>query len=264
LPCYQAPPVNEVVCSILFAPIEALLTPHVGLLWQRFQPEYPFCHELAPVIPRVEFFNDQVLEHELEFTDIPPLPRVWFISADNTKIVQIQRDRLIHNWRKIGEESEYPRYVNMIKGFQEHLNTFTSFIKEADFGEINILQYELSYVNQILQGDGWKTLEDIGKIFPDFKWQIDGSRFLQNPDNINWNMIFDLPEKMGRLHLSIRTINRETGPSILFELTVRGIGGYNSLDSLESWFDLAHEYIVQAFADLTDEKIQTDIWKRIG
>jgi len=30
---YEKPPVNEVVCSVLFDPIEALLTPHIGFLW---------------------------------------------------------------------------------------------------------------------------------------------------------------------------------------------------------------------------------------
>jgi hypothetical protein len=33
---------------------------------------------------------------------------------------------------------------------------------------------------------------------------------------------------------------------------------------MENWFDVAHEWTVQAFADLTDKKIQTNIWKRRG
>lgn len=264
LPSYDQPPVSEVVCSVLFDSIEALLTPHIGLLWQRFQPEYPFCSDVAPIVPKVEVFNNQITEPQLELSDIPPLPRVWFISSDETKIVQIQRDMLIHNWRKVSSDSEYPRYGNLIKGFQEHLMHFNTFLQEADLTQVHIQQYELSYVNQISQGDAWETIEDIGKIFPDFKWQKSSSRFLPKPHHINWSTSFDLPKEFGRLHISIMTVDVNDHPTILFQLTVRGIGSYNSVDSMQAWFDLAHEWIVQAFSDLTDEKIQENIWKRRG
>lgn len=259
---YARPPVSEVVCSVLFDPIEALLTPHIGLLWHRFQPDYPFCDDVTPIVANMEVFNNQDVESELEFSDIPPLPRVWFISSDGTKIVQFQRNMLVHNWRKVSADSEYPRYGNLIEGFQEHLMKFSSFLKEADLGQVQSRQYELIYVNQISQGEAWETIEDIGKIFPDFKWQQSPSRFLPKPQNINWTTTFDLPEEFGRLHTSIKTVLVNNHPTILFQLTVRGIGSYNSVDSMQGWFDVAHEWIVQAFNDLTDEKIQIDIWKR--
>lgn len=262
LPSYEKPPLSEVVCSVQFDSIDALLSPHIGLLWQRLQPDYPFCDDVAPIRPRVEVFNNQIMETQLELSDIPPLPRVWFINPDGTKIVQIQRDMLSHNWRKVSSDSEYPRYGNLIKGFQEHLMEFNSFLQEADLGQVQIRQYELSYVNQIYQGDAWETIEDIGKIFPDFKWQKNPSRFLSKPQNINWTTSFDLPEEFGRLHILIMTTDINNHPTILFQLTVRGIGSSTSVNSMENWFDAAHEWIVQAFADLTDEKIQRDIWKR--
>jgi uncharacterized protein (TIGR04255 family) len=261
---YEKPPVNEVICSVLFDPIEALLTPHIGFLWQRFQPDYPFCDDVAPLAPKVEVFNNQVIETMLEVSDIPPLPRVWFISSDETKIVQIQRDRLIHNWRKISPNSEYPRYDSLIKAFQGHLTSFNGFLQEAELGTIQIRQYELTYVNQISQGEAWETLEDIGKIFPDFKWQNSLERFLPKPQYIHWHTAFDLPEEFGRLHISIMNGLADNHPTLFFQLSVRGIGKYSSLDLMQNWFDVAHEWTVQAFADLTDKKIQTNIWKRRG
>lgn len=259
---YEKPPVNEVICSVLFDPIEALLTPHIGLLWQRFQPDYPFCNDVTPVAPNVEIFNDQAIETVIQLSNIPPLPRVWFISSDETKVVQIQRDRLIHNWRKISSNSECPRYNSLIKAFQNHLKSFNDFLQEADLGTIQIRQYELSYVNQISQGEGWETLEDLGKIFPDFKWQNSVERFLPKPQYIHWNTTFDLPENLGRLHISITNGLTNDHPTVFFALTVRGMGNYNSFDLMQNWFDMAHEWTVKAFADLTDQKIQTNIWKR--
>jgi len=260
---YDQPPINEVVCGVLFEPVEALVTAHIGLLWERFQPDYPFSDDVAPLPTTIEVFNTQDIENtELTFTNIPLLPRVLFISSDETKIIQVQRDRLIHNWRKTSLESEYPRYSSLIETFQGHLKTFDNFIREAELGEIKIRQYELSYVNQISQGHAWETLEDLGKIFPDFRWRTELDRSLSKPQNIDWDMTFDLPEEVGRLHISIKSAVINNDPIILFVLTVRGVGKYKSLDLLESWFDLAHEWIVKAFADLTDEKIQTNIWKR--
>lgn len=262
LPSYDQPPVSEVVCSVQFDPIEAFLSPHIGLLWQRFQPDYPFCSDVAPIASSVEVVNNQLIEAPLELSDIPPLPRVWFISSDETRVIQIQRDRFIHNWRKISLDDESPRYRSLIKSFQAHLNRFNSFIEEGDLGKIQIHQYELSYVNEIPQGKAWETLEDIGKIFPDFKWQASRERFLPKPQSIDWNTTFDLPEKFGRLDISIRNVILKDHPTLLFELSVRGMGNDNSLDSMQSWFDRAHEWIVQTFADLTDKKIQKTVWKR--
>ena len=45
---------------------------------------------------------------------------------------------------------------------------------------------------------------------------------------------------------------------ILLDLTVRGIGK----EGMEAWFDLAREWIVCGFADLTGDEIQKTIWGR--
>lgn len=112
------------------------------------------------------------------------------------------------------------------------------------------------------QGEAWSTIENIGKVFPDFNWKANPKRFLSHPQNISWATVFELPDEFGRLHSSVKHTVVNNHPTILFELTVRGIGNDSSLQVLPNWFDVAHEWIVQAFADLTDEEIQTKIWKR--
>lgn len=264
LPSYDQPPITEVACSILFPPLEGLLSPYIGLLWQRFQPEYPSCDDVVPIAPRVEIFDDQNAEPQLKLSNIPPLPRVWFINQDGTRIIQIQQDRFIHNWRKVGVDSEYPRYNSLIRAFQNHLANFDNFLTEAELGRVQPLQYELTYVNQIPQGQAWLTLEDIGKVFPDVSWKGSSPRFLAHPQSISWATVFELPDELGRLHTSVKPVILNEKPTLLFELTVRGIGNYTSLEILQNWFDTAHEWIVCAFADLTDKETQTKIWKRRG
>ena len=47
---------------------------------------------------------------------------------------------------------------------------------------------------------------------------------------------------------------------ILIDLTVRGF----SDDGMEKWFDLAREWIVCGFADLTGKDIQAKVWRRLN
>jgi hypothetical protein len=135
-------------------------------------------------------------------------------------------------------------------------------LAEAELNTGSATQYELTYVNQIPQGDAWSNLEDIGKVFPDFAWKANPQRFLSYPQSISWATVFELPDELGRLHASVKYAVLNNHPSLLFELTMRGIGSYTSREALQNWFDIGHEWIVCAFADLTDEEIQTKIWKR--
>ena len=264
LPSYEQPPITEVACSVLFPSLEGLFSSHIGLVWQRFQPEYPICDDVVPIAPKIEVFDNQNVDPQLKLSNIPPLPRVWFINQDGTRIIQIQRDRFVHNWRKVSLESEYPRYDSLIVDFQAHLAKFDDFLVEADLGQIQPLQYELTYVNQIPPGQAWLTLEDIGKVFPDISWKASSSRFLTHPQSISWATVFELPDELGRLHTSVKPVILNEKSTVLFELTVRGVGSYSSRELLQNWFDIAHEWIVCAFADLTDKEIQTKLWKRRG
>ena len=263
LPDYESPPVLEVVCGVLFKPIDTMLAPHLGLLWEKYKPEYPFCREVPPLTPVIERF-DEVPKIDLQLADVPPLPRTWFVHKDDNGIIQVQRDRFLHNWKKVRPEDEYPRYPTVIKLFKERLFQFESFLKENDLGEIELRQYEMTYINHIPQGDGWTNLSEIGKVFPDFSIRTIKERFLPRPEGINWRTSFLLPDEAGRLHATIRYAKLRDSdlPLILLDLTVRGVGSDKSMDGMESWFNLAREWIVRGFADLTGADVQKNIWRR--
>src|ERR1041385_7253995 len=125
LPSFQRPPVNEVICGVTFKPIDSLLVPHLGLLWEKFRESYPECKEVDPLLPVIEVFDGK--EPQSSFA-VPTLPRLWFISKDENGIIQIQRDRFLHNWRKVRPADEYPRYGVVIEKFRNHLVTFRSFL----------------------------------------------------------------------------------------------------------------------------------------
>lgn len=264
LPEYDNPPVNEVVCGVLFKPLDRLLTPFIGLLWENFRVDYPTCQEAPPIIPVIEVLGERPPEQKLEFAEIPPLPRVWYVHKNGTGVIQIQRDRFHHNWRKLDPKDKYPRFEQVFGMFVNHFETFQSFLQKHKIGVIEPLQYELSYINHIHQGDGWTTHADLGKIFADFAWRAGAQRFLPPPESINWRNTFLLPNKCGRLHMTVRdAVHREEGrPLYVFELTARGFLGNGSQQNMKDWFDLAHTWIVRGFTDLTDEETQSKVWKR--
>jgi len=261
-PKYENPPIIEMVCGVLFKPIDNLLAPYLGLLWEKFKPDYSSCQEVAPLAPLVESIDEKP-PIDFQISDVPPLPRIWFVHGDGG-IIQVQRDRFHHNWRKLKPEDEYPRYRNVIQHFRFNLSKFETFLKDNNLGTIEPLQYEMTYVNHIPQGEGWTTLNDIAKIFPDFAWEATKSRFLPELEVVNWRSSFALSDHSGRLHVTIRSATRKADqcPIMMFELTVRGIGNDRSRQAMWIWFDLAHEWIVRGFADLTSEEIQKKVWRR--
>jgi uncharacterized protein (TIGR04255 family) len=262
-PDYENPPVIEVVCGILFKPLTAFLSPYIGLLWEKYKSGYPQCSEVAPLDPMIERF-DEPPHMMLEIGSIPPLPRIWFLQEQGHGIIQVQRDRFLHNWRKVNPKDEYPRYRVVKQMFMQNLSKFQAFLDENKLGSIEPLQYEMTYVNHIPQGEGWENLGDIGHVLPDFAFAAKKNRFVPEPNTVNWRTTFVLPEKAARMHMVVRNVRqRDTGRLILlFELTVRGIGKDKSFEGMSKWFDLARQWIVCGFADLTSHEVQEKIWKR--
>jgi len=73
-----------------------------------------------------------------------------------------------------------------------------------------------------------------------------------------------LPGALGRLQakLSQATRKEDQMPLIVLELSAKGIGDDKTPAGLFAWFDVAHEWIVRGFADLTTERAQKDLWGR--
>lgn len=263
LPEYDNPPVTEVVCGVLFRELDQLRAAHLGKLWDKLQPQYTGVREVSPLAPTVEVFGETPA-HQLRLIDVPPLARTWLMTPSENGIVQIQRDRFLHNWKKVAPEDEYPRYSKVIQMFWDHLSTFREFLDEYRIGTLHPLQYEITYVNHIPLGEGCNSLDEIGNVFPDFARQQAHGRFLPTPDQVNWRTAFTLPEQNGRLHTIVRHTQRlpDKKPRLLFELTARGFPGDPAPEARTRWFELAHEWIVRGFTDLTSESVRKNVWRQ--
>lgn len=264
LPEFNNPPVIEVYCRIIFEKLTKLKGAHIGLFWPTVKSEFPDSDVKPNLAPNIEKYGiDFYAGQESLLLEIPPLPRTWFVSKDKREVLQIQQDQLINNWRKIETEDEYPRYKNIIGKFEEHLSNFSKFLSQNDLGSLAPQQYELTYINHISSLNGWNLGTPIEVIFPELKFS-ENKEILSQCETFNLLNTYLLPDEEGRLYSTIRTIkhpNHEE-PIIQFQLMVRGIGKKKSLETMRSWFDQAHIWIVKGFTDLTNKETQKEKWGR--
>ena len=97
----------------------------------------------------------------------------------------------------------------------------------------------------------------------DLAWRTKRS-FLESPESVAWKASFLLPEKVGRLHVSVRHAIRKSDktPVLLCDLTARGIPKAVDEESIRKWFLLGREWIVRGFADLASDDIQENLWEQ--
>jgi uncharacterized protein (TIGR04255 family) len=252
-PSYKKPPVDEVVCGLKFKDNNRIKIPHVGFLWDKFRKEYPNLEHMSPIA-------DLKGEIPLDYATKLPIPRVWFVNDDDDQLIQFQSNRFYFNWRH--RKRQYPRYNYVFSNFTKAYNSLNNLYEEFNLGTIKPIEYELTYVNRILQGEGWSDLEEISYIFNDFGWKPDKDRFLKNPDNLLWHAEFSLPEDKGILSVSLKKAVRKDDNKqlLLFELKTRGMDESEKGLSID-WFNLAHEWIVKGFTDLTTSKMHK-MWGR--
>ncbi len=252
---FKTPPVVEVACGIRFAPLARLKMPHTGSFWSRIRDEYPNVEHAIPIADPTEFpLSDSV-------TGLP-LPRVWFINAAESRLIQFQADRFYFNWRKRDNDSEYPRYPEMIGGFSKHFRSLESWLADEGIGTIEPISCELTYTNHLDNVNDWQDISALGSIFRDFSWESDKSRLLAMPKNMAWQATFAMPDSDGSLQAKLSPAKKATTgqPIYVFELSCRGVAAEKTLQGLLEWFDAAHRTILDAFADLTTKEAQNETW----
>lgn len=267
LPDYEHPPVIEVVYGMQFASLIELRTPLIGLLWQNIKSDYPKFQEM-PVLAQVLERFDQEAKTEtasLELLEGPPLPRVFFLDANENWVMQIQNDRFLHNWKRVKEGDVYPRFNAVSEKFFEAWEKFSQFCRSESVSAPKLNQLELTYINHIPVREGKSVLEEIESVFPDMRWHRE-HEFLPDPESLSWKTSFLLPNGQGRLHVSLRHALRrkEKTPVLLLELTARGMPSTTDLSKVKDWFSLGREWIVRGFSDLTDAHVQRELWGRKG
>jgi uncharacterized protein (TIGR04255 family) len=271
LPDFEQPPVVEVAISLQFKVLELLRGPYLGLLWDVFRKEgYSLVEEHGELEPAFEEFDATSVPtvgiRVQTFDDAPPPARVWFLNEAHNELIQIQRDRLVVNWRAGAQAEPYPRYVHIIERFRSALASFTEFIAAEKLGDIVPTQCEVTYVNHIPSGAGWSTHSELDNVVT--TWQNRYSdEYLGTPEDVAFKVRYRMADEtgkiLGRLHMILQPAYRaaDRAPIFVMNLTARGKPDPTNLDGALKLFDQEHEWIVLGFASVTTKRMH-EFWRR--
>lgn len=261
---FTRPPVVEVVCGVLFRDLPGLRVPHFGQFWTRVRADFPQPEERPPLAPLVESFDRPLatlMPSQMEWVVDVPIPRVWLLGDGGRRLLQLQRDRFLYNWKSTADDVGYPSYDLIIVEFEKWFAEFTSFVREEGIGDLEVRQFELTYVNHITKANGLDEVGEVGVFIDHLRAKTPKNRFLPQPANINWRTAYDLPERQGRLHLAAYSAFADQDRILRFDVIARGMSRDQGDSARRNWFALAHEWITQGFADVTSPKLHK-IWGR--
>lgn len=265
-PDFANPPIVEFVLGVQFAPLENLTTGHLGLFWGRLGRElWPVVGDEPPVEPQFELFDRPRwrVPRQLQFKLQPGFQpgRFTLQNQSRDRMIQLQDTRLLLNWRKRTTETsvKYPSYKVLIGDFESHFQMFQEFVAEHDLGELQINQWEITYVDSFPQGDLWQSPADWQTILPGLFGTLSTntqSELVLEHRVAEWS--YEISPKRGRLHVNAQVgfLAESSQPSLLLNLTARGPVGSDAAASLREGLDLGHAVSVREFLAMVSPDVK--------
>jgi hypothetical protein len=252
LPRYGNPPLREVAIAIVFQPLFGMTQGHVGQYWSLIRDRYPRSLDQPPIDPLVE--GDDAGRPLFQFTiGPPPLRRSWFISDDDERLVQLQSDRFVHNWR--GQGSDYPHLDDLWRSFAERYVAFANWVNSEEIGTVEPYQLEVTYLNVISGESLSQILQGLNPPQADaFAEDISG------PPLPRLELRYPIAGTASRGSLYLHAFEREPNTQQV-ELTYRAALRSSSLDSLAEQVATARRLIVTHFTALTRTTLHEG-WER--
>lgn len=263
LPDFQHPPVDEVALSLQFQPIQGFDVPHFGLYWDLIRGEFPRT-EIKPPIPNLteEFGPHAAFSRQigLALLELPEI-RCWYLDGAGNRLLQVQRDRFVSNWRKLIGNEGYPRYPELREQLHRQWLRFCEFLRNEKLDLPKVNQCEVTYVNHIEYGKGWTGYGELDKVVAALATPRAKNRFLPEPERMNMGVVYPLGENAGRLHVAFSPVLRaRDGKEVLqMTLTARGAPKSSMDNDVFEWLDLGRKWVVRGFADFTTDTMHK-VW----
>ena len=247
---FENPPINELVIGVYFKPpLLRLRSEHVGAFWQKVRADYPKIEQQNPLgIP-----SDAPNE-------IFPMPRYWLVAGNNALLVQVQRNALLVNWRRVG--GTYPHFDSVKAEFDKTFANFSDFVRAEDIAERpSISTCELTYINLIQKDEHWSGPEDISKVVPSFSLLSPGVKGAKI-EGVNYSCVFRVDTDMA-LSVTVRSARRleDKAETLVFEQRVSGDLDDGTKSAADDWFKRAHNVTNTCFNHMTDKHMQRNVWK---
>ena len=259
---FENPPVVETVMGLQFAPLPGWNIVHFGLLWNLIRDEYPRFQVQPPIGSEIELkFDVSAANAPVPSVEMSGWPvRCWFFDRSETRLIQIQSNCFIHNWRKTTATKNYEHYEVIKPIFSCEWNRFVDFLKRNEIAAPEVWQCEVTYVNHLERGVGWDSFSDLPSVLPSWSGQASGD-FLPKPEVVFLNVGYPMPNNSGRLQIVAQpAIRQSDGKEVLqLTLTARGQPKSSAHEDLLKWLDLGHEWVVRGFKDFTSRKMH-GVW----
>ena len=235
-PPYLAVPLNEIAFGVRFVAPDFDLV-HFGQYFETVKEAFSERQMVPSIaIPQFPAFGAQTIQ-------ISTLPRLWLVRE--SRLIQLQTDRFIYNWRRVDDSPEkYPGFVKIFAEFRERWSAFIAFSRDAFKIPLKVAELSLTYVNQI---------HDDGSIAaPIFEFRNDN---LDMPAPELWvsQLRFAYPEANMKITVGARpAIHLATqAPVEQLDMTVESISApANDAAAIIDWYEQAHTLVHHTFKTL--------------
>ena len=249
LPEYESPPVVEVALAVQLDRAVGCKAHHLAEIARRWEDDHPNVEERTP-LPTMGFGSDGP-DLTLDVSDKIETPRLWLQSAAGDRVVQLQQDRIVVNWKQGTAAGTYPRYRSIRKALLEAWNKLSASISDLDLDLPQPSICEVQYINHLGPSQGWRSAEDTQWFIAPWNGTM-SDEFLPTDHHGRMLLHFHLPEKRGWLNIEGWTTDREGGEKLfVLRLTSRGRASSPDIDDALDFMDLAHEWIVRGFTSAT-------------
>lgn len=255
LPDFKMPPLNEVAIGVQFTPATGYQQVRVGEVWLLFREDFPSVQELAPLPPTFETFGLPQGERrgpQINFLSMPDHSRYWFISSDEEELLQFQRDRLLHNWRKVGDKTnEYPRFETLIEKFEKELQTLETYFATLAPQSLNINQCEVSYIHHI-------QIDDSANVTSAQDW-LNFVRFDQlQPEDFTMTFRRVISSSAGKplgrlIYEAVLGLTAKNEKVVQLTLTFRGAPEGTDINATMAFLKYGRGLIVTSFKEITTD-----------
>lgn len=230
--------------------------------WRKVRDQYPHIEEHPPLDPIFETFgaNDGAIpQPRIEFLQAVPQPRLFMVSQDGARLVQLQKDRLHFNWRSRATNEPYPRYPRIRGDFEQALAVHEEWAASLG-GGLNPTQAEIAYVNRIpLLGENGLPC-GLSAIFPWLAglpgWTETGSFQFRR------RLLDENDRPVARLHFGMQYGTDDRGMrEAHVNFVVRGRPAEPTTANCLSMLDEARKIIVHTFTGMTSASAHR-AWER--